>query len=169
MTQCIPLNVVQRKLFAKIPAGSTETGSVARYAKLNEYTGIKLYREKELRDMCYARHLTAHAGNAGPNVWHAFNHTLWGVHWYGFYIEHATLAKSMKFPDYDEGYRIVDQNLTKVFGRKCFDLSYENYGKLADGRWVAVDVSHIEDKHGSVGQIKPHWRNSSDMERNKSL
>jgi hypothetical protein len=162
-----PLNDSQKQEILSQDPSSTATGSVARYAQLNSDTGVKLYRDKQIRDMCFARQEIANGLDFGPKCWHPFRLRIWGVLWHGFYTEHATLAGEFPRIERDCGQSKLRDKMETHF-RGLHDLSYENWGQVR-GKWVVIDFSHLEDKYGSIDTIRPQWRKSECMERYKSV
>jgi hypothetical protein len=174
MSRVKPLPARLKATLDSLRAGSTQSGSVARYSQLDEQTGVKLYRWKKVRDMCYLRQERAYGHGFAPRCWQPFRHRMWGILWHGFYTEHVTIADDLRNDGvigYGDCHTAADELREKMdlLFDGMFDLSGENFGKLPNGKWVVLDFSHLEDENGEINEVRPQWRSSNCMERYKTI
>lgn len=144
-------------------------GSVARWYKVNESVGVKMYRNKELRDTTYAlQRIFGHFGIA-PKLGQKFEfkyERFDGIRtMYGYVSEAVTPMRELNSEaeerDFDEAiiewYKERDSERQKLkdimckHGLRHGDLHEDNWGITNDGRYVVLDFTHAFMK-SKIGQ-----------------
>lgn len=157
-----PLSSDQKQILARMDYCSSEAGSVSRFVPIDAEQGVKLYTNRKMRNLCYQRQEIACNNDIGPKCWHPFTFKWMGIQWHGFFTERVTLhPPEMSFEESFTTKNILQRKVAEVFGIgddcKWIDMHNENWGRTKDGRCVAIDFSHFEDKLGNGRKVQPSW------------
>ena len=133
-----------KELLSKTNNISHKCGCCCRFVKLTKYTGIKLYRNEDIRDTCYYRQSDASDCNLAPKTKGKIDITMWNIQWYGYLTEVARPINNFK--------RSIICYLTEKLYDDCFmefldNSNKDNYGYITRNNKnipVIIDFSHCE-------------------------
>jgi hypothetical protein len=157
------------KVLSRTPSNSPnfKTGCSAKFLRITDNYGIKLYSTKEKRKITHKEQQKAHQLGLAPAVGRKFrltlpenNETVYGyitecvVETYGDrYARKRGFASMIEADDEydiaceiaidnDEEYNQLIQNLREN-GFCVYDMHFENVGYMKDGRLVAIDFDNV--------------------------
>ena len=145
----------------KTPVESYEKGVCAKFARINDEWGIKLYRDEYTRDKTYRFQDLANSVECAPRLGDKFSVVLPDDKTYYGYItecitetflkrylnrlglecnsdEHYDLLDEM---EEDEEFKTLCRDINSI-GISTNDMHASNVGYLPNGRLVAIDFSH---------------------------
>lgn len=164
------LNPEQKQVLARLNYYDSSAGSVARFVPIDEEHGVKLYTNRNMRNLCYQRQEIAFDKGFGPKCWHPFTYRWIGVQWHGFFTERVTLRPvDTTYEEREEIAGVLRNKVAETFGISPLcnwvDMHHDNWGRTKDGRDVAIDFSHFADELGDGRKIQPSWIHKREDQR----